>query len=221
MLIDVPVSHARVLVVGGGAVAERKVRKLIQECPSVLVASTAFSRGLVALERRGKVRLVYADAAAKDGPLDRALDGSDIVVVATSDSKVNGNIAARARRAGRLVNAADNPDASDFNFPASAVKGRVRIAVSTGGSSPAMAKLLCERLSKQVSEVDQRQVRLQGDIRELATRMLPDSASRKRALYAVLRDESVRDLLGRRRVKDAGEVAKKIVARESKSHARR
>lgn len=220
MLIDVPVSRSKILVVGGGAVAERKVRKLLQECPHVVVVSKEFTKGLKTLGEQGKVRLVIADAAAGGKLVDRAVANSDIVVVATSDPKVNGSIAAGARRAGLLVNAADNPSSSDFNFPASAAVGNVRIAVSTGGSSPAMAKMLCRRLGRQVSKTDQRQVKLQGDIRKFTTRMLPDSASRKRALYAVVRDESVRGLLERGRFGDARKLARQIIARESRRHVR-
>lgn len=221
MLIDVPVSRSRILVVGGGAVAERKVRKLVRECPNILVASKRFTRGLSALRAEGKIRLMKAEAGAKIGILDRAIASSDILIVATSDPEINGKIAERAREHRVLVNAADNPGASDFWFPAVAVAGDVRIAVSTGGSSPAMARLLCRRLGRKVSKADQRQVRLQGKVREFAARTLPDAASRKRALYAVLRDGRVQGLLSRRDLRGAEGVAKQIIVKESGGNAER
>ncbi|MDG6910240.1 MAG: hypothetical protein JRN08_07705, partial [Nitrososphaerota archaeon] len=197
------------------------VRRLIWECPNVLVVSETFTRGLRTLQRKGTIQLMKADAAVKNGRLDHAFARSDMVIVATSDPEVNGKIAQRARRRGLLVNAADNPAACDFYFPASAAAGDVRIAVSTGGRSPAMARLLCRRLSKQMSKVDQRNVRLQGSVREFASRTLHDSASRRRALYAVLRDGTVQDLLRRRRFGEAEAAAREIVVKESGKNARR
>lgn len=221
MLVDVPLSGHRIVVVGGGTVAERKVRKLTPECPDILVASEKFTRGLMSLQKKGRIRLLKTDATLEGGPLDRALARSDILIVATSDPKLNGALARRAKRRGLMVNAADNPGACDFFFPASAAAGEVRIAVATGGSSPAMARLLCKRLSRQVSEADLSQVRLQGQIRKFAAQALHDPASRKRALYAVLRDGVVQSLLEGKRFRDAEAAARRIVLRESERHAGR
>lgn len=214
MLVDVPLSEARVLVVGGGEVAERKVRKLLGECDHVQVASKRFTKGLATLERRGRVRLLEMDAELSRESLNRAVAASSIVIVATNDPRLNGEIAGMVRKMGLLVNAVDNPSASDFCFPASARVGDVRLAVSTGGMSPAMAKLICRRLSRCVSRDDQLQIRLQSRVRKYARRELPDQRSRKRGLYAVLRDGEVRNLLRRGRAEDANTVAERIVARE-------
>lgn len=195
MLVDFPISGSAILVVGGGATAERKVRKLLEERPRIVVASMEFTRGLLSLGARGKVRLVKVDALDGRRSLDRAIAESDFVIVATSDPKANGEVAARARRRGILVNAADNPSGSDFNFPATARAGDVRLAVSTGGRSPVMARLICEKLARRISQQDRLGVELLGQIRDYAKKRLPDPESRKAAMYRVLGDNRVQRLL--------------------------
>lgn len=215
MLADLLISNSVVTVIGGGTVAERKVRKLIRECPKIIVASKEFTPYLKKLQERRRVKLLKL-FSNNEKVLERVLSRSSIVIVATNDMKLNGQIAGRAKRKGILVNAVDNPKTSNFNFPAIAKIGDIRIAVSTGGKSPAMAALLSRRLGKQVSKNDLLFVSLQSRVRKFASRKLPDPESRRRAVYSILNDERIHDFLGRNRVRDADKIAKGIVFEESR-----
>lgn len=214
MLVDVPISDATVLLVGGGAIAERKVRKLLEEHATVIVASKEFTRGLLSLGARERVRLMKIDAATSTGPLRKAIAQSDIVIVATSDPSVNGAVARRARRRRLLVNAADNPSESDFNFPATAKVGDIRIAVSTGGRSPAMARLICAKLARAIVPEDRLGVELLGQVRDTAKSRLPSAAARRKALYRVLNDERVTELVGKGHLAEARRRAEEIIDSE-------
>lgn len=214
MLIDFPVSDLTALVVGGGVIAERKARKLLQERADVVVASKEFTAGLRSLGARQKLKLLRTDADADPNPLEEAIAESDIVIVATNDPRVNGEVARRARRKGILVNAADNPSASDFNFPAAARAGSIRIAVSTGGRSPAMARLICAKLLKAVSREDRIRVELLGKLRDSAKESLTSPAARRAAFYAILDDRKVAGLIRAGRLADAERAAEAIMAGE-------
>ena len=127
-LTDVPV-----LVVGAGPIGARKVAGLAAAGAAVRVvaahASDALDRTLVAELR---LRAYRADD----------LDGVRLVVTATGDPAVDAEVAADARRAGLWVNAADQPADCTFILPAVARNGPVSVAVSTDGTSPALARRL-------------------------------------------------------------------------------
>lgn len=210
MLVDLKISAFKAVVVGGGSIGERKARRLSEERSEILVISRNFTKGLRNLQRRNKVTLTKMDVKNEGKKLDMALAKADLVIVATNDVKTNDLIASRARRAGALVNEVDNPLVSDFNFPAEATVGTVRIGVSTGGRSPAMAKLLCRKLSHEITRDDQLQVKLQSEIRAYAAHQLAGLA-RKKALYAVIRDNRVKGLLKHGRFEEAKKIAEGIV----------
>ncbi len=126
----------RVLVVGGGEVAARKVAGLVAAGADVTVLAPEMVAALevagCALERRMYQR---GDAA-----------GYRLVVAATDDEAVNQAVYDDAEAAGVWVNVADRPERCSVLLPAVARDGRVVVAVSTGGASPALAGWLRDRL---------------------------------------------------------------------------
>lgn len=127
-LHDVPV-----LVVGGGRIGARKSEGL---------AAAGARVRLVATEVSG-----YVDTSTIDDLRPRAfqpddLDGMRLVVTATGDEQVDAAISALARDRGIWTNAADQPIDCEFILPAIARRGRVSVAVSTDGASPALAREL-------------------------------------------------------------------------------
>lgn len=132
----------RVLVVGGGRVAERKVQSLLDFGARVDVVSHALSPALEALEGEGRVRLVGREF------LEPHLDGALLVIAATDDKEANRRISASARRRGIPVNAVDQPEDCTFIVPAVVRRGDLLLAVSTSGRSPALAKRLRKDLEK-------------------------------------------------------------------------
>ena len=130
------------LVVGGGAVAARKVRDLLQCGASVTVVSPAITGDLAMLAAAG--RIVH-----RARPF-RRVDVRDaaLVIAATGVPDVDTGVAAESRRRRALVNVVDRPAQCDFIAPSVLRRGDLQIAVSTGGRSPALAREIRRRLER-------------------------------------------------------------------------
>jgi len=133
-------------VVGGGEVARRKVEGLVACGARVRVVARDLTERLLALRDGGVIEHVPEDYSFA------AVTGSFLVFGATDDEDVNGRIAADCRRAGILVNIADDPERCDFILPSVCRRGDLTIAVSTGGKSPALAKRIREELEDRYGE---------------------------------------------------------------------
>jgi len=128
------------VVVGGGAVAERKVEGLLSVGARVTVISAFLSARLESWERAGAIRHLSRDYRPGD------LLGFDLAFVATDDGRVNAGVVREGREGGVWVNAADDPDHCDFILPSVLRRGELVVAVGTGGASPALARAIREEL---------------------------------------------------------------------------
>jgi len=213
LLVDLKLSGKNVVVVGGGKVGYEKVSKLLREEPRIRVFSKSFSAGMRKLSERGKVELVDCEVENAEDFIKGLRPKPDLLVAATDDPSLNAELAARARARGCMVYVVDNPELSDFTLPALAEIGDVRIAISTGGRSPAMARILRRRIEGLIRREDLLQIRLQLEVRERLKREIPDRRSRKRIIYRILRDRRISELLGRGRFDEALARATSMVER--------
>lgn len=140
--IFVNLKGALCVVVGGGEVAERKARALLESGGRVRIVSPRLSRGMKALAGRGVVEV----AARPFGPSD--LEGAFLVIAATSDAAVNRLVASEAEGRGLLVNVVDVPSLGNFIAPSVVRQSGLSIAISTSGKSPALARKLRLELEK-------------------------------------------------------------------------
>ncbi|MEZ4553102.1 MAG: bifunctional precorrin-2 dehydrogenase/sirohydrochlorin ferrochelatase [Dehalococcoidia bacterium] len=160
--IFVEMAGRAVLLVGGGHVALEKIGKLVNSGARVTVVSPALIPPVRAFIDDGR-----ADWRARPyQPGD--VEGFEMVMVATDDGEVNAAVAGDARAAGIWVNAADDVANCDFILPSLAQRGRIAIAASTGGSSPALARWLRERLEEFLSDEVVALGELLADVRVLA-----------------------------------------------------
>lgn len=123
----------RCLIVGGGRVATRKTRGLLAACATVRIVSPQLTEDLERLAAKGAVEVVRRPYAAGD------IEGAALVFAATNDADVNRTISMDAAARAIPVNVADNPGAGTFHVPAVLRQGRLLVAVSTSGASPAAA----------------------------------------------------------------------------------
>ncbi|GGJ08239.1 hypothetical protein GCM10008995_17610 [Halobellus salinus] len=191
-----------VLVFGGGPIGARKARRFAEEA-AVVVVSPAFDA-----DDFGNAELVRARPAPGDvgAWVDRTAPA--LAVAATDDDGVNNAVAAAARARGILVNRADRSAATgdgggadthgpdthgppiDVVVPATVADGDVRVAISTGGRSPALAKHLRERIESVVDGAEG-MAALTADLRaELRSSELAPS-ERRDAVRAVVRAPDV------------------------------
>jgi siroheme synthase-like protein len=136
----------RVIVVGGGNVAEGKVTGLVNAGADVTVVSPSLTPELEARLVAGAIR--HEAHEYRDGDLQ----GFEVCFVATDDGAVNAAVAGEGKRRGIWVNAADDPKYCDFILPSVVRQGEVVVAASTGGASPALARRLREDLTAFLSE---------------------------------------------------------------------
>lgn len=156
------VEGRRCVVVGGGVVAEHKVRALLDAGADVLVVARAVTSGLDELEAAGLVSVVGRDYVAGD------LGGAFLAVAATDDSAVNASVYEEGERVHTLVNSVDDVAHCHFAVPAVVRRGELTLAIATGGKAPALAKKLRRALSTQFGPEYADVVELVGEVRRQA-----------------------------------------------------
>ena len=131
------------LVVGGGAVAARKVQKLQPYGPRLTVAAPEILPEIAELPGVTLLRRAFAPGM---------LEGKCFVIAATDSREVNRGIAALCRERGIPVNAVDDKEACTFLFPALVKRGDLTVGVSTAGASPSAAAWVGRRVSERLPE---------------------------------------------------------------------
>jgi precorrin-2 dehydrogenase/sirohydrochlorin ferrochelatase len=132
------------VVIGGGSVAERKVTGLREAGARVAVIAPQVTAGIAALARAGEIE--HRARPYRPGDLGEAA----LVIAATDEGATQRAVATEAASERVPLNVADVPGLCTFTLPAVVRRGDVTIAISTGGSSPALARKLREELGKHV-----------------------------------------------------------------------
>ncbi|MHB9024823.1 MAG: precorrin-2 dehydrogenase/sirohydrochlorin ferrochelatase family protein [Armatimonadota bacterium] len=130
----------RCVVIGGGKVAKRKVDGLLEAGAEVVVIAPRISA------MPDGVQVIQREYTPSD------LDGAMLVIASTDDPGVNDAIFREATARGIWVNVVDVPENCSFILPSVVRRGALRIAISTGGASPALAKRLRKSLEQQFGE---------------------------------------------------------------------
>ena len=150
----------RCVVIGGGAVAERKVEGLLQAGASVTVISPAISEQLYSWASAGKICHEVRPYQPGD------LAGFQLAFVATDDPAVNAAVKREGEERGVWVNVADDPVHCDFILPSVLRRGKLTVAVATGGSSPALSKAIREELELYFTEDYAVLARIAAEVRQ-------------------------------------------------------
>jgi siroheme synthase-like protein len=172
-------SGRRCLVVGGGGVAERKVKMLLACGALVTVVAPRINKGLRRLAEVAGVRII-----------ERAFRNVDVrpaalVFAATNQREVNHKVREAASVRGILVNVADDPQLCDFIVPSIVRKGSIVIAISTSGTLPMLAKKLRQEIEASISRDYARYATKVGWLRKLLMSSVKDRAVRQRILKDV------------------------------------
>lgn len=148
------------VVIGGGAVAEQKVKLLLRSKATIKVISPDFTPGLQELGEKGKIDLVQRRYQHGD------LFGQFIATAATNNNSVNEAIFREANERGIPVNVVDVTRLCSFIVPAVVRRGNITFAISTGGKSPAMARKVREDLERFFPEEYGKLLELVAEVRE-------------------------------------------------------
>ncbi len=158
--VHLDIRNRTTVVVGGGSVAERKCLSLLHAGARVRVVSPEMVPGMHKLVSEGRIE--HRDREYREGDLADAF----LVFAATDRHEVNMAVAAEAETRGIPANIADSPGMSSFVSPAVIVRGDLLITVSTGGTSPALARKIREDLEARFGPEFDMTLRLLGAVRE-------------------------------------------------------
>jgi siroheme synthase-like protein len=163
----------RCLVVGGGEVGLEKVEGLLVCGAAVTLVAPEAEAELVALAAEGSISWEQREYEPSD------LEGSFLVIAATSDSEVNIAVHEQAEARAMLVNVVDVPPLCNFILPAIVRSGPLAIAISTAGASPALAKRMKREIGELFGEEYARLAVILNDARGWAKGTLPTFQDRR------------------------------------------
>lgn len=186
--INIRIADRLCLVIGGGSVALRKVKGLLQGGARVRVISPEVEPELQRMSELQEIEWLEREYVEGD------LRGAFLAFAVTDNSGVQDIIMTEAERSAVLLNSADDPQRSDFHVPAHFRRGKMLITVSTGGGSPALAKRIREQLEDNIVPEYEAVVDLLSLIRNQVVGRNDDSASHAE-LFRRLLHAGVVDLL--------------------------
>ena len=205
LIVDLYLKGNLVIVVGSGNEGMKKVSSLLTQDCEILVISSSSNPQIVKYVKQGKIKfkkikLKDASFLSKYKPY--------LIMATTTDKSLNRKIVEKARKMKSYAYASDDPEISDFSHPSVInIADTVQVAVSTGGSSPAMARKIKIKtesfLKKNISSDDIYQIKLQKFARFEAKQVLPTQLDRKKFLYTIINDKHVKELLTERKFKMA------------------
>lgn len=164
---------ARCLVVGGGAVAARKAGLLAGCGAKVAVVAPELGETLAAEAAAGRIEHI----PARFEPAH--LDAATVVIAATDDHAVNAAVSQAARARNIPVNVVDAPELCSFIFPSIVDRSPMIVAVSTGGASPVLARLVRAKLETMLPAAYGRLAQLANELRERVKQHFADPAQRR------------------------------------------
>jgi len=144
MFVDI--SDKKIVVVGGGNIAARRVRTLLDFAEDITVVSPEICEKLRILREVSGLQVI------ERGWMEEDLEGAQIVLAATDRKELNAKIVRFCREHQILVNTADDKSMCDFYFPSIIKKDPVIIGINSSGSSPAKVKETRLKLERALSE---------------------------------------------------------------------
>jgi len=213
LIVDLYLKGNLAIIIGSGNEGMKKVNSLLTQDCEILVISNKSNVQIEKYVKQGKIKfkkikLNNASFLSKYTPY--------LVMATTNDNELNRKIVQKAREMKSYAYASDDPEISDFAHPSVInIADTLQVAISTGGSSPAMARKIKIKtesfLKKNISSDDILQIKLQKFARLEAKQVLSTQLDRKKFLYAVMNDKQVKGLLKEGKYKIAQAQVKKIL----------
>ncbi len=174
--VMINIENKNCLVIGGGKVALRKIKSLLDYDVNITVISPELCSELEDILSQNRINWLKKNYNTID------IKDSNFIFVATNDKSVNKMVYKEAKKKNILVNVVDNSDLCDFIIPSKVKRGDLTISISTNGKSPALTKKIREELEERFGDSYETFVNLLGKVRELASERIKDIKIRE-ALY--------------------------------------
>jgi precorrin-2 dehydrogenase/sirohydrochlorin ferrochelatase len=176
------------MVIGGGAVAERKALALLEAGAVVTIISPMLTSKLHELSDSGKITYLQKQYEEKD------ISGEFLVIAATDSAEVNTLVASACRKKHVLVNVAVPPELGSFIVPSVVERGDLLIAISTSGASPALSKKIRQDIEQRYGTEYEILLEKLSAIRQRVLEEIPDEGKRRQVFQAIV-DSDVIDLI--------------------------
>ncbi len=196
MLVDLNLLHKKVLLV---IFDQKEALFRLRQLHGVGSKATLVTTSKIAVEARKLPRLdvIEVDPAKSFKVTSKIIKKIRpyLTVISTKEEHLDRVISETARRLNSLTYVVDSPRLNDLNMPAIARLGQIRVAISTGGLSPAMASILRKRIEKEIHVEDILSVKLQGELRDEIKIVFPEINTRRKAIYTLLNNRSIKTAL--------------------------
>ena len=210
--INLDLTGQACLVLGGGSVAERKVRRLLDEGAVVTVIAPALTPALQILVEEHQ--LSWQRRTYQPGDETTFF----LIICATDDEAVSQAVSAAAKAQGKLLNVCDVPDLCNFTLPSIVRQGDLQLTISTNGKAPAFSRWLRTHLEQHFDERYGRWMAELAAIRKEGQALLATSRARQAFWRQALTDD-VMDLVENNEIDAASSLLRKrLAAWERKNH---
>ncbi|KGI89074.1 MULTISPECIES: bifunctional precorrin-2 dehydrogenase/sirohydrochlorin ferrochelatase [Megasphaera] len=210
--INLDLTGQACLVLGGGSVAERKVRRLLDEGAVVTVIAPALTPALQILAEEHQ--LSWQRRTYQPGDETTFF----LIICATDDEAVSQAVSAAAKAQGKLLNVCDVPDLCNFTLPSIVRQGDLQLTISTNGKAPAFSRWLRKHLEQNFDERYGRWMAELAAIRKEGQTLLATSRDRQAFWRQALTDD-VMDLVENNEIDAASSLLRKrLAAWERKNH---
>jgi len=207
VIIDLKLGGKNIMVIGGGAEAYRKLQSILDSGAKIWVISRDFSEEVQKLGEQKRVALLKTGIKDAQAFVDSLSPKPFMVLAVTNNGALNAELVKAAKYYDCMVYSVDDPAQSDFILPAVAHVGDVKIAVSTSGKSPAMARVLRERIEKMVTPRDLLEIELQEKVRTALKTTASDPKMRSKMLYDILNSVEIKKALSEGKLAEAETLA--------------
>lgn len=213
MIINLNLEGKKIIIIGGGNEAEKRIKSILNEKCEISVISDSINEQISNWVKTKKIKL-------KKQKIENLKFISelkpDIIITTTNDKKINQKIIKYAKNRKIIVYSSDNPDDSDFSNAAIIdFEKTIQIAIFTGGRSPAMSKKIKSKSEKALKKVilkeDIAQIKIQKISRTLAKEIIPTQFERKQCLNNIMNDNQIDQLIKDNQVKKAEKRAIEII----------
>lgn len=200
-------NDVKFLIFGGGQVAQRKVRTLLKFNCDVTLISPQLDSSLQTLVTAGKIKYVAAEA------LQEHVLAGYCVVAATSKADVNQSIASWAKALSCQVSIADDPQNSDFIFPAIIDRNPVMIAISSSSESPALTRYLRNQLDAAIPTRIPQLAKFVSRLRK-SIRLSVESTEQRQRIWRKLMSSAMPNLVLAGKEEQASDISRSVIADE-------
>ncbi|PNW68708.1 siroheme synthase CysG [Aeromonas veronii] len=201
-----------VLLVGGGEVAERKARLLLDAGAHLTVVAPELDPELAELAANGSIEWLAGEFAPSH------LTGKWLVVAATDRREVNALVYQSANQARIFANVVDDPKRSSFIMPSIIDRSPLMVAISSGGKAPVLARLLREKLEAMLPQHLGAVATFAGSLRDRVKARFATMGERRRFWERLLGADRLGQALARGDSASAHQLADTLFAEESKAH---